>query len=375
MAYRVVDLFAGVGGLSYGFADDDDFILLAANEILKPMADAYAMNHPNVRIYNKDIKDFSLQDLYDDFQLERGEVDVVVGGPPCQAYSTVGKRSENDPRGQLFQEYYRVINELYPRIFIFENVKGLLSMKKGALIKEIISLFASLGYSIQMRVLNAADYGTPQIRERVVLVGTRGQRLFVYPQPTHYNPDEQPLNVEDLLPYVTLSEALGDLPPVVWGQQGANYITEPQTEYQVKMRERGGIEPVDHYASRHNEQLQALMKALPDGGTPRDLAEHLRPKSGFPNSYSKLWWDKPSTTITRNFSCPSSARCIHPRDARPLTIREGARLQGFPDDYVFCGSKADKVLQIGNAVPTFLSIALKNSVKAYLDAEEMLLNR
>ena len=130
MAYKVIDLFAGVGGLSYGFAHDDEFEILAANEILEPMAKAYSSNHPTVKMYNKDIKEFSLDDLTKDLGVKKGDIDIVVGGPPCQAYSTVGKRLIDDPRGKLFQEYYRILKELRPKLFVFENVKGLLSHYK-----------------------------------------------------------------------------------------------------------------------------------------------------------------------------------------------------------------------------------------------------
>ena len=369
MGYKVVDLFAGVGGLSYGFAHDDDFTILAANEILKPMAMAYSLNHPSVKMYNKDIKDFSLQDLAQDLGIKAGDVDIVVGGPPCQAYSTVGKRLIDDPRGKLFQEYYRIITELQPRLFIFENVKGLLSMQGGELIRQIISLFASLGYHMNMEVLNAADYGTPQMRERVILVGTLSERPFVYPAPTHYNPELGVPENSGLKPYITLGEALGDLPSIQSGESATHYACEPQNEYQRMMREGFVGEIAEHKTAKNNPNMVALMKALPDGGSPKDVAEELRPKSGFANCYCRLWWNKPSTTITRNLGCPSSSRCIHPKDARPLTTREGARLQGFPDSYIFYGSRGDKNLQIGNAVPTFLSQAIKDSVKRYL-AEE-----
>ena len=125
----------------------------------------------------------------------------------------------------------------------------------------------------------------------------------------------------------------------------------------------------EHEVPKTNDRLLALMKALPDGGTPKDIPEELRPKSGFANSYCRLWWDKPSTTITRNLGCASSSRCVHPKDPRPLSTREGARLQGFPDNYIFVGSRADKHLQIGNAVPTFLSKALSSAVEEYLKGE------
>lgn len=367
MAYKVLDLFAGVGGLSYGFAHDENFNIVAANELLEPMAKAYSLNHPSVKMYNKDIKDFSLNDLTRDLGIKKGDIDIIVGGPPCQAYSTVGKRLIDDPRGKLFQEYYRILKEVHPQIFVFENVKGLLSMQGGDLIKTIISLFESIGYHMQMKVLNAADYGTPQIRERVILVGTLDTRPFEYPAPTHYNPEESIPQNKLLKPYVTLGEALGDLPPMVTGECKVKYAHKPQNEYQKLMRENAPAEIQEHEVPKNNPHMVEIMKALPDGGTPKDIPEAIRPTSGFANTYCRLWWNKPSTTITRNLGCPSSSRCIHPKDPRPLSTREGARLQGFPDNYIFYGKRGDKHLQIGNAVPTFLSCAIKDAIKQYLE--------
>lgn len=365
---RVVDLFAGVGGLSYGFAHDDSFEIVAANEILLPMATAYSLNHPYVKMYNKDIKDFSIADLSNDLGLHKGDIDVVIGGPPCQAYSTVGKRLIDDPRGKLFQEYYRILSELRPKVFIFENVKGLLSMCGGDLIKTIISLFQSLGYDVNIKVLNAADYGTPQIRERVILVGTLLGGRFKYPAPTHYNPEVAV--IEGLRPYVTLGEALSDLPTIANGGKATEYTTEPQNDYQRLMRTNHPTVLLDHNVAKNGEHLVRLMQALPDGGSPADVPEELRPSSGFANCYCRLWWDRPSTTITRNLGCVSSSRCVHPKQPRPLSTREGARLQGFPDDYQFFGSRTERNLQIGNAVPTFLSKAIKEAVKAYLSQND-----
>jgi len=330
------------------------------------MADAYCKNHPTVKMYNKDIKDFSIEDLTRDLGIKKGDIDIVVGGPPCQAYSTVGKRLIDDPRGKLFQEYYRILKEFCPKLFVFENVKGLLSMQKGALIETISSLFSSIGYNMQMKVLNAADYGTPQVRERVILVGTLSDKPFLYPKPTHYNPELGTPRGKSIKPYVTLGEALGDLPSIKTGECGVHYRCNPQNDYQRLMRENAPSEIVDHEVPNNSKKLVALMEALPDGGSPRDIPEILRPKSGFANCYCRLWWNKPSTTITRNLGCPSSSRCIHPKDPRPLSTREGARLQGFPDNYVFSGKRGDKHLQIGNAVPTFLSIAIKDAIKDYL---------
>ena len=142
---KIIDLFSGVGGLSYGFAHDDNFEIVAANELLQNMAKAYSLNHPTVKVYAEDIKNFNARKIQDDLNIKANDIDIVVGGPPCQAYSTVGKRLIDDPRGKLFQEYYRVLKEFEPKLFLFENVKGLLSMQSGELLKTIISLFESLG--------------------------------------------------------------------------------------------------------------------------------------------------------------------------------------------------------------------------------------
>lgn len=364
---KVIDLFCGVGGLSYGFSKDEDFEIVAANEILPKMAKAYELNHPNVKVYCKDISDFGINDLKKDLNIEEGEVDLVVGGPPCQAYSTVGKRLIDDPRGKLFQEYYRFLSEVKPKVFIFENVKGLLSMQNGELIKTIISLFESLNYKVNFKVLNSADFGAPQIRERVIIVGSKLSGEFLYPKQTHYNPENNTIDhKENLKPYLTLGEAIGDLPFIKSNQESFEYALDPQNEFQKLMR-KNSTELFDHNSPKNNQNLVRIMELLPDGGTPLDLPENLRPKSGFNNTYSRLWWNKPCTTLTRNLGTPSSSRCIHPKAPRPLTTREGARIQCFPDDYIFFGNRGDKNLQIGNAVPTFLSIALKNSIKDHFN--------
>ena len=360
---KVIDLFSGVGGLSYGFAHDDNFESVAANEILPNMAKAYSLNHPTVKVYAEDIKDFSADKVEKDLGIKPSEIDIIVGGPPCQAYSTVGKRLIDDPRGKLFQEYYRVLKEFNPKLFLFENVKGLLSMQDGELLKTIISLFESLGYKVKYKLLNAADYGAPQIRERVIIIGSKLKTEFEYPEPTHYNPeDENNLFKNSLKPYLTLEEAISDLPFIKTNEESFEYANEPQNEFQKLMRKNAPQKLMDHSSPKNNDKLVKIMESLPDGGTPEDLPESLRPTSGFKNTYCRLWWKRPSTTITRNLSTPSSSRCIHPKAPRPLTTREGARIQCFPDDYQFYGSRGDRNLQIGNAVPTFLSNAVAKAI-------------
>ena len=369
---KVIDLFCGVGGLSYGFAHNDAFEIVAANDVLPNMAKAYSLNHPSVKVYAEDIKDFNAQKIKKDLGIKAGEIDIIVGGPPCQAYSTVGKRLIDDPRGKLFQEYYRVLKEFDPKLFLFENVKGLLSMQGGELLETIVSLFKSLDYKVQFKVLNAADFGAPQLRERVVMIGSKLNSKFQYPERTHKNSKEKKsLFEENLKPYLTLEEAISDLPFIKTGEESFEYAMEPRNNFQKYMRSNASEKLMDHNAPKNNEKLVKIMELLPDGGTPEDLPENLRPTSGFKNTYCRLWWERPAPTITRNLSTPSSSRCIHPKAPRPLTTREGARIQCFPDSYQFYGSRSDRNLQIGNAVPTVLSIAISKAILENFKADNL----
>lgn len=347
--YKIVDLFAGVGGLSYGFSELPEFEIVAANEIEKDIATAYKLNHPCVNMLNCDISELTEEMLAD--ALNGEPVDIVVGGPPCQSYSTLGKR-QMDSRANLFIQYKRVLNILKPKVFIFENVVGILSMDKGRLFNQIKAEFQELGYTLKHKILNAVNYGVPQQRERVILVGFRGENAFEYPTPTHG---------DGLKPYITLRQAIGDLPVLKSGQSSNHYADCANNEFLQFVRNTS-IELTEHSAPKNGEHLIKIMEILKDGQSKEDLPKEIRPKSGYGNTYAKLWWDKPSTTITRNFACPSSSRCIHPRDSRAMSIREGARLQSFPDNYKFFGSDSMKRLEIGNAVPPLLSLAIAKQI-------------
>lgn len=344
--YNIIDLFAGVGGLSYGFSVLPQFNIIAANEIEKDISVAYTLNHPNVKMLNCDICDLTEDGLHK--VLDGRKIDLVVGGPPCQSYSTLGKR-RNDERANLFMQYKRILGILQPRAFVFENVTGMLSMNKGQLFRRIQSEFEELGYDLKHEILDAVDFGVPQHRERVILVGTKGKNRFVYPTPTHG---------DGLKPYVTLKDAIGDLPQLSSGEKKDYYSAGITNDFLAFVRNENETVVQEHSAPKNGEHLIKIMKTLKEGQSKDDLPEDIRPKSGYGNTYAKLWWNKPSTTITRNFACPSSSRCIHPRDSRAMSIREGARLQSFPDDYQFYGSDGMKRLEIGNAVPPLLSMAI-----------------
>lgn len=355
--YNVIDLFAGVGGLSYGFSQLPEFRIIAANEIEKDISIAYSLNHPEVKMLNCDIVDLDEKTLGEALNGEK--VDIIVGGPPCQSYSTVGKRQLDD-RANLFLQYKRVLQILKPKAFVFENVVGILSMDRGRLFKRVQDEFEQIGYNLKYKVLNAVDYGVPQQRERVILVGFKGENPFEYPAPTHG---------EGLIPYVRLRDAFDDLPALKSGGSASEYTKEPSNEF-LKFVRRESTALTEHAAPKNGEHLIRLMEALGDGQSKDDLPDELKPTSGYPNTYAKLWWDKPSTTVTRNFACPSSSRCIHPRDSRAMSIREGARLQSFPDDYKFYGADGMKRLEIGNAVPPLLSEAIAKQMLKAMQSQE-----
>ena len=352
--YNIIDLFAGVGGLSYGFSQIDDFNIIAANEIEKDISIAYTLNHPGVKMLNCDITELTEERILE--AIGDAKIDLIVGGPPCQSYSTLGKRQMDD-RANLFMQYKRILSIVRPKAFVFENVVGILSMDKGKLFKNIQAQFAELGYELKHQVLDAVDFGVPQHRERVILVGYLGENPFEFPLPTHG---------EGLRPYVTLRDAIGDLPVLQSGESKFEYQSDITNDF-LRFVRTSGCNLTEHTAPKNGEHLIRIMQALKDGQCKDDLPEDIRPKSGYGNTYAKLWWDRPSTTITRNFACPSSSRCIHPRDSRAMSIREGARLQSFPDDYQFYGSDGMKRLEIGNAVPPLLSMAIAQKVLIMLD--------
>jgi len=367
---NVVDLFCGAGGLSYGFSKNNAFNVICAVDNDKNMTKTYEINHPFTKVFTMDIADFTGKFFEENTDYKVDDVDIVVGGPPCQAYSTLGraKLSTNnrdiieDPRGKLFQDYYRILQIFNPKAFIFENVRGLLSMGDKQLVKQIVELFQGLGYYVQLPVLNAMNYGVPQHRNRIIITGTLDKEKFEYPKPTHGD--------SPLLPYITFRDATSDLPEIGNDDSSDKYTTGPTTDFQKWARKNSSDILTEHWYPKNSDRLINFMNIVPEGGNLLDIPEDIRPKKSFNNSYSRLWWNKPATTITSNFGAPSSARCVHPKSCRALTTREGARLQSFPDDYIFTGSKNMKNLQIGNSVPPLLAIALSDSLEKYFNKND-----
>ncbi|MGD9782945.1 MAG: DNA cytosine methyltransferase [Kiritimatiellia bacterium] len=354
-----LDLFAGAGGLGLGL-EWAGFDVKAANEYEDVFAATYADNHPQTHVFPGDVLDRNVRSKL--LAAAQG-VDLVAGGPPCQGFSTVGKKNETDPRNRLFYAFLGIVRDLRPRAVLFENVGGFRRMYEGRAFAALVQGLEELGYaSPHFAILNAVNHGVPQLRERTFVVAFREDRPFRFPAPTHA-PAQDPLCEKR---YLTLADALSDLPPVASGETSDRYLRAPANSYQTFMRKGAGRVLTEQDGPWHGPKLLNVISRVPPGGTILDVPPELRPKSCFANTYSRLWWDRPSTTITRNLGTPSSSRCIHPHADRGLTTREGARLQSFPDRYRFSGSRIQKNLQIGNAVPPLLAQALGQSILAHL---------
>ena len=376
---RIVDLFSGAGGLTFGFyynLIDGQFVrnencnIVFANEYDPAAAEAFRRNFPDVNMINRDIKQLTEDEVLDLIGDE--EIDLIVGGPPCQSYSYVGKRMYDD-KAQLYNEYFRMLSIIRPRMFLFENVKGMLSMKdsEGKLvIKDIEEKFANinedLGYNIIYDTLDAVNYGVPQHRERVFIIGIRNDLDL------KWNFNDLPRDTYQL----TLEEAISDFPRIQSGEEIVEYgDSVPVNDYQRLMR--GNCQKLaDHFLAVYGDKIQTVINhviqgegknyinSLVDQGI---LDEKYRLTSGYKNTYGRLYANQPCTTITNNMSTPSGLRCIHYEQNRALTPREGARIQSFPDWFVFFGKRKEIKTQIGNAVPPLLAIRLAGQLEQILE--------
>lgn len=359
--FTAVELFAGAGGLSVGL-ERAGIRVVVANEVMPDFAATLAANHPRANVINDDIHKIDFREELGKLGLE--SVDVLSGGPPCQGFSTIGSKNRQDPRNSLFYEYLRAVAETNPKYTIFENVSGFRRMYGGFAYETLVRELDELGYDSKCRILNAADYGAPQIRYRTIVLGwKKGMASPDFPSPTNGKG-------VGLRPYVTLMEAIGDLPRIGAGESAVAYATPPQNDYQRRMR-GGREELLEHNAANYGERMREILRTIPEGGSIKDLPARLRPRSAYGNTYARLLPNEPSPTITRNFGTPSSSRCVHPYQPRALSTREGARLQGFPDDYVFVGGKQSKNLQIGNAVPPILAEAIAMAIVSALRKSEV----
>lgn len=346
MAPTVIDLFAGVGGMSLGF-EQSGFDVVLANEYDPEIADAYKRNHPKTNMIVGDITSLDLSSVFGAYA---GSIDVVIGGPPCQGFSQKGKRKTiHDERNFLFKYYVKVVELVKPRYFVMENVPNLLTAESGYFYHEIVELFKNMGYSLNATVMNASEYGVPQNRRRAVIIGKLGDDIPRLPVPSK----EQ----------VTVWDAIGDLAFLESGEgeEEQIYRNEPHSGYARDMRASATVLH-NHVATKHSPlALERLSLIPPNCGKEVLPKEHLT-KSIYSGTWTRMVKDEISVTITTRFDTPSSGKFTHPYLNRAITVREAARIQSFPDSFVFYGTKGAQMKQVGNAVPPRLAYAIAQAI-------------
>lgn len=339
---NAIDLFAGCGGLSKGFMDAGfDIIVGVDND--QAALNTFSLNHNGAKAINADLSKQETFDLIKEIAGERS-IDMIIAGPPCQGFSLSGPRNFDDERNKLYLAVIEMVRQYQPKGFIIENVPGMATLYNGEIKEEILRRFRTLGYNIDCKILCAADYGVPQTRRRLIFMGVRKD----IGHPEFPTPEFAPEN------YRTCQDALSDLPPLDrdFGAEDSDYLMAPSTEYQTLMR-GNATRLKNHVATKHTQLVVDTIALVPEGGNYKDLPEGWGESRRFNEAWTRYHGDKPSKTIDTGHR-----NHFHYKYNRVPTIRENARLQSFPDDFVFTGTKTQQNRQVGNAVPPLLGYAL-----------------
>lgn len=355
--FRILDLFSGAGGFSYGMHKNPNFTTTVASDYNEKALMTFKKNMPSTKIILGDITDSKTRENIIVSSKETG-VNMIIGGPPCQGFSLKGKNQGlKDKRNYLFLEYLKIVEELQPEVFVIENVKSILSSAGGWFKNEIISHIRNLGYNVSNGVLNAKRFGVPQARERAIFLCSKHRRI------------DLPQGSENI---VTVRDAIEDLAYLNSGEGEieSEYKTEARSDYQKLMR-KGSANLQYHIASNHSAVAINKLSMIPPEQGKDFLPIELIGKQKFNTTWGRLSWDKPSPTIDTRFDTPSNGTNSHPFLNRAITPREAARIQSFDDSFVFCGSKFYIRTQIGNAVPPLLGKAIADAIwEQYNDMEE-----
>ena len=363
----VIELFAGAGGLMLGL-EMAGFQTRVANEVHADPCKTLRHNFGGVPVVEGSIRDMEASVLLDEAGLQPGEVDLVAGGPPCQGFSTAGMKDPADPRNTLIFDFIRVVRDARPKVFMLENVTGLLTMHDGRLFDRVLDELDELGYKFHHQVVFAADHGVPQMRKRLIVLGSREGRPPDFPEPSHRAANDLDLFNGALPAFVGAGEAIADLPPIEPGEAATRYTRKPRTAYQKLMRE-GSFRITNHQASKHRAEVMEYFGMIPAGGTALDIPVELRNgKQGV-----QRW---PVEGLSRTITTEPSD-FLHPHLNRVPTVRETARIQSFPDRFEFLGQRTtgnkmrrlgycSQTQQVGNAVPPLLARAIGMSIKSWL---------
>ncbi len=360
-----VDLFAGCGGISCGLSAAGFQVVAGADSDPK-FFNTFRRNFPNALHLEVDLSNYHPNSLMSDLGIAKGELDLLAGGPPCQGFSKNVPRRQRvaeDPNNLLVRVFLDYCEALAPRTILMENVAEMKNGYSRRFSDEIIERLDVAGYSVSEAVLNAAEYGVPQRRQRAFFIAVKGNKQVLFPEPTH-SLDAAQLGLLDTRKFVSVWDAIGDLPSLEHGEgePEATYACAPFSQYQSRSR-NGRRYVTNHVARPLRPKQYARIASLRPGQGLKDLPEHLKVRSGYSGAYGRLTKDMLAPTITRWVFHPGSGRWGHPVDLRTLTIREAARIQGFPDDFDFEGSFVQQSGQIGNAVPPLLIEQLARAIR------------
>lgn len=339
---NAIDLFAGCGGLSKGFMDAGFNIIVGVDNDQAAL-NTFAKNHNGAVAMNADL---SRQETFDEIKRIAGdrEIDVIIAGPPCQGFSLTGPRNFDDSRNKLYLAVIEMVKQYQPKAFIIENVPGMATLYEGQIKEEILRRFMNMGYNIECKILCAANYGVPQMRKRLIFMGVRNDiGVPKFPSPI--------LSPEN---YLTCRDAVSDLPSLEndMGADELEYTSEPLTEYQKRMRGNCTV-LYNHLGTKHTQMVKDTIALVPEGGNYKDLPPGWGESRKFHMAWTRLDGNAPARTVDTGHR-----NLFHYKYNRIPTVRESARMQSFPDDFIFTGTKTQQSRQVGNAVPPLLGQAL-----------------
>ncbi len=376
---KTIDLFSGAGGLSSGLKSSG-FQICGSIESNKAAARTHALNFKDCKTIHGDIREYTPEKFSELTDLSPGQVDLLTGGPPCQTFSTIGKPKINslkdfneekkDPRNYLFKDFFNYVEFFRPKFFVMENVPAIRTKYKGKLFERILDVLSDMDYEITLSVLNACDYGVPQVRKRIFIVGSEKGTRFSFKKPTHFDENNSlnsSINNELISRFNTVNDAISDLPKIYDGCRLGHleYKTEPQSNYQQLIRSKTG-KVGNNICRMSNERAKKVFQHMKQGDKYMDLPSDVRKilpfrEDIFHDRLKRLASNKPSWTVIAHIGM-DGYMYIHPTETRTLSVREAARLQSFNDEFEFVGNMREQYVQIGNAVPPLLGKAVGDSI-------------